>query len=486
MIDDYDVLELQVLKGILSNKSDCIEFSFNCSPELFSSGRQLFVKLVIEYAKAYRAVPTRRTLLDRHGGSPTLQDTIGRVWDELDGLDYNTQELAYDLEELKKLFQRKVLEGVQTRLTDDFIWETEDPMEPIKELGLKVQKALGVRQKRGHIQKPVADHLDEFQERYDAMANVEDVESLLTPTHYSLIDGVTSGLAPGELVLIGGETNAGKSQLLLNIAVQMWAQTNDIETPTEEFKPGRSVLYFSLEMPYEDCFNRFLARVAGVPERGIARGRLDEGQLARVRKAKKFIKEFQDLGYYFDIVDVPRNVSVNEIELRYNDALLRYKPDIVVVDYMGIMHEPSLEKEQDWLKMGGLAGMLHELARDYGFILLTAVQLTDIRRGAKGKDPSDNQRVGVHRIGRSSHIMHHANLGIQIESRPNEINYPDMRYHVIKNRKGPLGKGNLIKNFANATLIDVPNPNDSNTGEMSATDIQGVMKQIRKKEGYDD
>jgi hypothetical protein len=118
--------------------------------------------------------------------------------------------------------------------------------------------------------------------------------------------------------------------------------------------------------------------------------------------------------------------------------------------------------------------------------MLTAVQLTDIKRGSKGKDPSDNQRVGVHRIGRSSHIMHHANLGIQIESRPNEINYPDMRYHVIKNRKGPLGQGNLIKNFAHATLIDVPNPKDSKSGEMSKKDIEGVIKQIRKKEGYDD
>ena len=475
-------LELQVLKGILGNKSDCIDFAFNCSPELFSPNRQTFAKLVVNYAKAYRNVPTRRTLLDLNSGSATLSDAINNVWDELDQFTYNLQELPYDLEQLKKHFQRKVLVDAQNRLTDDFIWNTDDPNNSLKELGLLVQKAHGVRQKRGHIQKPVADHLDEFQNRYDAMASVENPESVISLTHYSMLDAVTGGLAPGELVLIGGETNAGKSQLLLNMAVQMWAQENNFETPAADFKPGRSILYFSLEMPYDDCFNRFLARVAGVPERSIARGTLDEGQLARVRKAKKFIQEFQDAGYYFDIVDVPRNVSVNEIELRYNDALLRYKPDIVVVDYMGIMHEPSLEKEQDWLKMGGLAGMLHELSRDYGFIMLTAVQLTDIKRGSKGKDPSDNQRVGVHRIGRSSHIMHHANVGIQIESRPNEINYPDMRYHVIKNRKGPLGQGNLIKNFANATLIDVVNPNDAKTGEMSSDDIQGIAKQVRAKE----
>ncbi len=478
-----DELELRVLKGLLSNKSDCVEFAHNCLDEMFSGKNRRFARAVVEYAKAYRAVPTKRTLLDRHQGNEDLCRVIEQVWYDLDLLEYDTQEYPYDLEQLKKRLQRTILSEI-VRTADDI--DGQDTIQVVKDVALKVQKAIGITEKRGHIQKPVADYLDEFQDKYDAIAEVPEGENRLTLTHYSLIDGVTGGLAPGELILIGGETNAGKSMLLMNVAVQMWAQNNDIDTSPEERKPGRSVLYFSLEMPYEDCFNRFLARVAGVPERRITRGQLDEGQLMRVRKAKKFIQEYQEAGYYFDIVDVPRNVSVSEIELRYNDALLRYKPDIVVVDYMGIMHEPSLEKEQDWLKMGGLAGMLHELGRDYGFIMLTAVQLTDIKRESKGKDPSDNQRVGVHRIGRSSHIMHHANLALQIESRPNEINYPDLRYHVIKNRKGPLGQGNLIKNFANATLVDVPNPDHYKSGELDSKDVQGISQQIRKREGYGD
>lgn len=273
------------------------------------------------------------------------------------------------------------------------------------------------------------------------------------------------------------------SMLLNNLARQMWMQKNNLYTDPASFTPGYNVLYFSLEMPYEDCFIRFLASLADVPQRDLEQSTLDEEQKRKVDKAYEFIENYEKAGYYFGIVDVPRNVTIEEIELRYTDALLRYRPEVVVVDYLGLMNNRS--KDQDWLKIASIAASLHEFARAYNVIILTAHQLTDIKRSSQSKSQEDHKRVGMHRWGRSSLIMHHVNLGIQIETRQGEENYPDLKYHIIKNRRGPMGQGNLIKNFSNAILFDVPSYDDTDPGDIS-NDIEKLIESVRGREDEDE
>jgi replicative DNA helicase len=270
------------------------------------------------------------------------------------------------------------------------------------------------------------------------------------------------------------------SQLLSNMAKQIWLQGNTIESSAStSMVRGHNVLYFSLEMPYEDCFIRFLASLANVPQRGLVKATLSHEEELRVNKAKEFIKEYQNSGYFFDIVDVPRNLTIEEVELRYNDAMLRYRPDVVVIDYMGLMHSTTLAKEQDWLKLGGIAASIHEFGRAYDNAMITAAQLTDLKRNSSGTKNDDGKAVGMHRWGRSSLIMHHVNLGIQIETRPNEMSFPDMKIHVVKDRKGALRQGSLIKNFANASLIDIPYDQKSIPGDISAN-IPDLIRSIQE------
>jgi hypothetical protein len=66
--------------------------------------------------------------------------------------------------------------------------------------------------------------------------------------------------------------------------------------------------------------------------------------------------------------------------------------------------------------------------------------------------------------------MQNANIAIQIETRSNEKQYPDMYYHVIKNRDGELGKGKVIKNLSCGTLLDEKIEEDDTTFEMRDPD----------------
>ena len=406
----YEELDLRILKAITVDKVNALSFAYRYDHTLFDEDAERFAKLVLDYTKHFRAPPTRRTLLDRHSQNPHLTSIIEDAWNEIDDLDYDIKEYPYDLAELKKRFQLRAVERIREQAASDDPDDPENPEEYFNKLSLEISRVTALDLERTHTQRPAADYIEEFSESYETRKqNPDDVPEI--QTGYSMIDAITGGLSPGELIMIGGETAAGKSMLLNNLAKQLWLQENTLDTAPSDLVRGYSVLYFSLEMPYKDCFIRFLASLANVSQRGLSKSILAPDEEKRVQKAYRFLKMYQENGYYFDIVDVPRNLTIEEVELRYHDALLRYRPEIVVVDYMGLMHSVALAKEQDWLKQGALAASLHEFARAYDCIVITAAQLTDLKRSASGPKVEESRRVGVHRWGRSSLIMHNVNLG---------------------------------------------------------------------------
>lgn len=472
----HEELDLKILKGILDDKVNALTYAHRYGPELFDEDSSFFGGLVLSYIKHFRAPPTRRTLKERHSGNDEIQRIIDNTWDEVEGLDYNVKEFSFDLEELKNRFRHRAVEKIREQAATDDPDNPENPELYFNKLAMEISKATSLDLERTHTQKPVGDYIEEFKDSYQAQIDNPE-HSLEIKTGYSMIDSVAGGISPGELIMIGGETNSGKSMLLNNMAKQIWMQDNTLENP--DAGRGYNILYFSLEMPYKDCFIRFLASLANVPQRSLAKSILDPQEKKRVDQAYSFIKKYQQNGYYFDIVDVPRNLTIEEVELRYHDALMRYRPEVVVVDYMGLMHSKTLAKEQDWLKLGGISSSLHEFGRAYDSAVITAAQLTDLKRSSQGSQ-EESKRVGVHRWGRSSLIMHNVNLGIQIETRHNERSFPDLKIHVVKNRKGPLGQGSLVKNFANASLIDVPYDQNEIPGDVSAN-IPALIKAIQEQ-----
>ena len=471
-------LDQRILSCLLKDSATCRQFASSYDSTLFSDEYRRFAKMVLDYTKTFRNPPTRRTLTEYHAPNTDTISLINSTWDKVESIGADNLEFTYDLKNLKTRYQK----GVKTKiLTDAAEASDQSPDSFFKGMALKLQDVARLDLSRTYTQMPAGDYVPDFREKLLARKDQPE-QSLNMKTGYSAIDQCCKGLSPAELIMIGGETNAGKSMFLNNLAVQLWMQQNNIDMK-DGFSRGYNILYFSLEMPYEDCYNRFIASVADVPQFGITdphENPLENDQQERLDKALEFVENYQNSGCYFDIVDTPRGCTIEEIELRYNDALLRYRPDVVVVDYMGLMHNPTFAKEQDWLRMGAIAASLHEFARAYDVVVVTAAQLTDIKRNQQGK-LDESKRVGAHRWGRSSLIMHHVNLGIQIETRANERDYPDLRYHIVKNRKGPLAVGTLIKNFANAKLIDVEQEDESDPGDVSGR-IEELKEKLRQKQ----
>ena len=442
ILEDQD---LRILKVFMSNKIINRDFRTSYDYSVFCGDAQDFAKLALSYSKSYDALPSRRTLCEI---SPNQKDFINFVCDKLDNLDINENDFEYDLKKIKDRYTKNRAISLRESLKN--LSESDKLDSELQIIRREFDKISSIRtgKKKAYNQLTLKEYVPTFKTDY-AIKSKDDKLGQGILTGYSFLDYVKNGMYPAELLIIGGETGSGKSILLNNMAIQMWMQNNSIYTEND-FSKGCNVLYFSLEMPYEMCFRRTMARLADVPIYGLRDCKLNLEQIDRINQATNFISKFP---YEFEIVDIPRGATVNEIENRYLEALSKgYRPDVVVVDYLGLMEDNEIAGE-DWLKLGGIAGKLHEFGRIYETVVLTAVQLN---RAPRTSNKDSSELVGMHRIGRSSLIMTHANVGIQLETRKDEHTYSDFIYHIIKNRDGEIGKHSLLKNFPNGSIIENP------------------------------
>lgn len=433
-------LDLSVLKTIVTNKKHALDFVNECDDKLFDTSVWNFATIVVNYIRTYKELPTLRVLEERLAKNASLLDTVKRVWNQVDQFQYDDKDYKFDLEKLKKRYAEKQV----ITLRDNLIKVESGGMDISRVMG-EIQKTTqnikALSQVKTFERRTLRDAVPLFREEYNAKLKDPAFDRGIM-TGYSFIDQVTDGFRPGELIMIGGESGGGKSMLLMNMALQIWLQKNTIDMDT--FGPGYNILYFSLEMPFKPCLNRVLARLSNNPSKLIRNAKLNPFEAEKLKKALKFVQRYP---YQFEIIDIPRGATMETIELLYEEALAFYRPDVVVIDYLGLMDYEGEELE-DWLKLGKISEKAHEFARVHHNVVLSALQLN------RPKGTKEEDKIGLHRIGRSSLIMNNGNIGIQIETRHNEKSYPDMLYHIIKNRDGELGKGRLLKNLSCGTLID--------------------------------
>lgn len=460
--------DLRLLKALVSDDTAARELSNVYDHSLFMGDARPFAEKAMGYFKTYKQLPTKRVMLDQAKESNSFFEEFEQIWDQLEGAEYQSAEFHYDLDKVKDRYAKHEVTNLKDNLPSDLndinlekvLRETRASLD-------KTEKVLRGREQQ-YTQKTLKEYMPEFRDLFVKKSKDPTIgQGVLTG--YVHIDFITNGLQPADFVIVGGETGSGKSMMLANMAKQMWMQKNTIDKK-DNFSKGANILYFSLEMPYDQCVRRTLASMASIPTYALRDCQItDPGQLDRLAQSANFINNYPA---EFDIVDVPRGVTVEQIEERFLESVAKgHRPDVVVVDYLGLMDAPG-EEGDDWLRLGKIAGKLHEFARTYNIVLLSAVQLN--RPNNSKKNPSPDDVIGLHRIGRSSNIMHHATLGIQILTRKNEDSYPDLEYHIIKNRNGERGSDIIKKHFQTATLIDF-NENDDNYVPRDSDKIGGFV-----------
>jgi len=138
------------------------------------------------------------------------------------------------------------------------------------------------------------------------------------PTGFHELDEMTSGLQPGEMVIVAARPSMGKTAFALNIAENM-------------AMAGHPVAIFSMEMSGQQLVQRMLCARSGVDSHRLRRGMLGKDEHRRLMMACEELREAR-----IEIDDTP---GLNLLQVRSKARRLseRYGIKAIVIDYLQLM-----------------------------------------------------------------------------------------------------------------------------------------------------
>ncbi len=172
---------------------------------------------------------------------------------------------------------------------------------------------------------PLPDLLGRVVERIDELYHQDNPNDVTgVPTGYVDLDRMTSGLQPGDLVIVAGRPAMGKTSLALNIAEHVAVDQ------------GLPVAVFSMEMGATQLAMRMVCSVGRLDQQRLRTGRLVDDDWPRLTSA---IQKMQDAQLFID--ETP---ALNALELRARARRLSRqcgKLGLIVVDYLQLMSATS-------------------------------------------------------------------------------------------------------------------------------------------------
>ena len=380
-------LDLIILKHILTSKKNALDFIAEADEKIFDPNLWRFAKLILDYIKTFREIPTQKVINERNRKNETLLKYINQVWDSVNNAAADEREYKHDLEKIKNRFAEKLIYTLKDRLVGDD--GRIDLKKSVAELNSTQQQIKGLNSTKIYEQKSLKESINDFKNRYVAKMHNPKLGAGIK-TGYSFLDFTLAGLKPQEMLVIGAESGCGKSILMMNMGINQYLGENTISTE-RDFKSGCDILFFSLEMPWNDMQERVLACLAKVKQTSIRDATLTQEETDRLAKTLKFIENYP---HDFTIVDMPRGATVSGLELIYNEICqTKRKPQVVIVDYLALLSHDERSDEADWIKMNYISEALHEFARVNDIALITASQLN---RPSQNKGAEQN---GKHRGG---------------------------------------------------------------------------------------
>ncbi len=247
--------------------------------------------------------------------------------------------------------------------------------------------------------------------------------SVLTgePSGYFQLDEITSGLQPGELIIVAGRPSMGKTAFGLNVAEHM------------ALSEGRPVLFFSLEMSSQQVAQRILCSRARVDAQLLRRGRHSPRDMQRLQAVAEEIRE-RPL-----FVDDTSSLTILELRARARMAHRRHKIRAIFVDYLQLLRSPGSESRQ--IEVSEISRGLKALAKDLSVPVMAMAQLNRKPADRGGNRPmmSDLRESGA--IEQDADLIGLLHRESYYKVGEDENAEQDNRAELIiaKQRNGPVG-----------------------------------------------
>jgi replicative DNA helicase len=176
-------------------------------------------------------------------------------------------------------------------------------------------------------------------------------------TGYQDLDELTSGLHPGDLIIVAGRPSMGKTSFAINVAEYV------------AMKTSKPIAVFSMEMPGEQIAMRLLSSMGRINQQKLRSGRLDDADWPRLTSAVSMLSEAP---LYID--DTPA-LSPTELRARSRRLMREHKGlGLIVVDYLQLMQSPGT-RENRATEISEISRSLKALAKELGVPMIALSQL---------------------------------------------------------------------------------------------------------------
>lgn len=341
-----------------------------------------------------------------------------------------TADLEFLIDEIKKRYIWLVIEKQLPSAIQDI---KQGDLKGISQLQTAVNAMNKATVKEGIQHSSNHDYIDEVLEKYN-QTKQSPLKAWGVKLGFHALDAATFGIAKGEMFIVAGRHGAGKSVFLLSAALNA-------------FRNGKNVIYVSLEMPTEQMWHRVGAAWTGLPVKDIIEGTLDD------EKEQLYLEQmeaFKNSLNRFEVIDCP-HVTVPTISSELDLIVDKYAPDLLVVDYLGIIR-PTDSKLSDNLAQASVVEEMRALARLRKIALFTAVQLN--------RDPGKSKvkTKGTERLSRSDTIGATADVVLQLDEMDVEESATKLsdrtKIFMTKNRKGPQITFEVRRDFKCTRFLD--------------------------------
>jgi replicative DNA helicase len=199
----------------------------------------------------------------------------------------------------------------------------------------------------------VVDRIDELYHSEGKMTGI--------PTGFKMLDEMTSGLQPGDLIIIAGRPSMGKSTLAVNIAENAALGSN------------MSAAIFSMEMSAESLTLRMISSLGRINQGNLRSGRLNEEDWPRIDSAMTQLS-----GARIFIDETPA-LTPTEVRARARRLKRERGLDLIVVDYLQLM-QVSGTKENRATEISEISRSLKALAKE---LKVPVIALSQLNRGVE-------------------------------------------------------------------------------------------------------
>lgn len=191
------------------------------------------------------------------------------------------------------------------------------------------------------------------------------------PTGFKTIDGDTSGLQRGDLVVIAGRPSMGKTSLALNIVEHVIMHRSE------------PALFFSLEMPAIMLVIRLLASLSRVNQQKIRQGKTSEtDRLSLVSSVSLLENKPFFVDDSFSLTPLDLKARARRVAVKYGSI------GVIVVDYLQLMRGSTRRREENRVaEISEISRALKALAKEMSCPVIALSQLNRSVESRSDKRP---------------------------------------------------------------------------------------------------